>query len=279
MAAEKTAAAKGTAADASSHHVVCKAISAEVAFCLPACRVLISRLRPLLGQLRTIPSSLAIMHNLFFPVRRALIGAALIAFGNTSTPADAQVNADRHRFALRAGAALAGTGDEVNCTYAPSLVGGAEARTRGRWFLALSGDIHLAVPFACADVGTLVPYGEDQWAYQDGGAFFALAPRVGLRAGVAPVGPEGWFEPTVGGGLVLSTELSGGRTSPQPWASGAVAMRLPNPRWAVRAEHGIHGVTIRHELHRHEAGHEVYLETRQRRRWEPLFQLALQRSF
>ena len=140
------------------------------------------------------------MHIRLLPVHRTLIGAALIALASTATPADAQISTDRPRFALRAGAALAGTGDEVNCAYAPSLVAGAEARTAGRWFLALSGDVHLGVPFACADVGTLVPYGENRWAYQDGGAFFALAPRVGLRAGVAPARVDGLFEPTIGVG-------------------------------------------------------------------------------
>ena len=219
------------------------------------------------------------MRSRFFPVQRMLIGAALVALASTAIPANAQVNSDRPRFAVRAGAALAGTGDKVNCTYAPSLVGGAEARTRGSWFLALSGDLHLAIPFACTDVGTLVPYGEDRWAHEDGGAFFALAPRVGLRAGVAPGNMTGSFEPSVGGGFVLSTELDGDRSALQPWASGAVSMRLPNRRWGLRAEYGVHGVTIRHQLHRHEAGQEIRLETRQLRRWEPLFQLAILRGF
>lgn len=219
------------------------------------------------------------MHTRFFSAQRTLIGAALVAVVSTATPTDAQVSTNRPRFAVRAGAALAGTGDEVNCAYAPSLVGGAEARTGGGWFLALSGDIHLGVPFACTDVGTLVPYSDNRWAYQDGGAFFALAPRVGLRAGIAPGYISGPFEPTVGGGFVLSTELSGNRSSVQPWASGALAMRLPNHRWAVRAEYGVHRVTLRHEIYRVENDQEVHLETRQLRRWEPLFQLALQRGF
>jgi hypothetical protein len=128
-------------------------------------------------------------------------------------------------------------------------------------------------------VGTLVPYGDNRWAHQDGGAFFALAPRVGLHAGLAPSHANGLFEPSVGGGYVLSTELNDNRSSLQPWASGAVAVRLPNRRWAVQAEYGVHRVTIRHQIHGYEDDHEVRLETRELRRWEPLFQLALRRAF
>lgn len=194
--------------------------------------------------------------------------AASVAAAQTPTPS---------RLALRGGLAMTGTGDETNCAFAPSAAAGLEARTAGALFVALSGDLHLGLPFVCSDVATLVPYDGDRWAYEEGGSFFALAPRVGARVGIAPA--RWGVEPSVGGGAVLSTDLGSSRAALQPWVSGAALVRIPNRRWGVQAEYGMHRVAMRHEIHRRVGESEVHDETRHFSRWRPLFQVALQHSW
>jgi hypothetical protein len=211
----------------------------------------------------------------FRPAAAMLAGTLLVLCSCLALPARAQ-SVEPSRFAARAGLAMAGTGDDANCPRAGSLVGGLEARTRGRWFVALTADLHLGLPFACTDMATLVPYDEERWAYLGGGSFFALAPRPGLRIGMVATD---WLEPSLGGGVVFSTELSGDRFTLQPWASGAVAVRLLNPAWSVQAEYGMHRVELRHEIHRMVGPMLVYEDTRQFPRWEPLLQVALRRDW
>lgn len=210
----------------------------------------------------------------FLPVRR--VCPALLLLASLAAPAAAQTadGAPRSLTTLRAGLSMAGTGDAANCTLAPSLALGIERRTAGRAFVALSGDLHLGLPIACSDVGTLVPYGEGRFAHEDGGGFFALAPRVGLRAGTETALGNARLEPSLGGGMVLSTDLDGEETGLQPWASAALGVQLPRSRWGMHLELGTHRVTMRHEIY----DDTRWEETRSFGRWEPLVQISVRRG-
>jgi Fe-S oxidoreductase len=186
--------------------------------------------------------------------------------------------------ALRGGFAVVWTGDRVNCPRAASVVPGVEARTAGRWFLGVSADLHLGLPLACTDVATIAHDEEGRWVYEDAGAFPALAPRLGIRAGRRLADDDLSAEPSFGAGVVWTTEVDGGPTRPQPWLGGALSVGRAGSRWAVQAEAGAHRVQVRRssftgvpERFTGTPRPEASVPLRSSK-WEPLVQLTLQRG-
>lgn len=179
---------------------------------------------------------------------------------------------------VRAGAALYGTGDDVNCGTAPSIVGGVQARTPGAWFLGASADVHVGLPFVCTLVGTSILYEDGRYADESGGIHLGIAPQVGVQAGrtLAVRGLD--LQPALGAGGVRATHLfSDTERVWMPWAGASLGAHRPGRRLGIEVEYSRHRVPIEHQVYRYEGGHPEYLETRRLGRWKPMVRLSVRR--